>query len=34
MGGSIGYETEAGVGSTFYFELPQTHTETSLAAAG
>jgi signal transduction histidine kinase len=32
MGGTIGYETEAGVGSTFFFELPQVQTETNFAA--
>jgi signal transduction histidine kinase len=32
MGGQIGYETQANIGSTFYFDLPQASTVTSLQA--
>jgi signal transduction histidine kinase len=31
MGGTIGYETQVGSGSTFYFELPQAIDTASLA---
>jgi signal transduction histidine kinase len=34
MGGTIGYETQVGRGSTFYFELPQAIDAASLAAVG